>query len=228
MERKCRDVYKDTWAREREKRWRRRVGSSLRSSHPTFALIRDESFTDLHKSHKLQTLSDSGATLLKGSLEDETRLIEAIKQVDVVICAVSSKQVLLQKLLISAIKQAGCVKKFIPSEFGVDPCKTRISGLDHSFYARKAEIRCLVEAEGIPYTYNSVLSTHSLLEHTFSFIYLFYFFILFIPYPPVHVPHSHSLLFHNLCLFLPINSLFKINHSSSTHHTTLSSSFPPY
>ncbi|GMP54578.1 hypothetical protein CsSME_00019707 [Camellia sinensis var. sinensis] len=127
--------------------------ASLRSSHPTFALIRDESFTDLHKSHKLQTLSDSGATLLKGSLEDETRLIEAIKQVDVVICAVSSKQVLLQKLLISAIKQAGCVKKFIPSEFGVDPCKTRISGLDHNFYARKAEIRCLVEAEGIPYTY---------------------------------------------------------------------------
>ncbi|THG13843.1 hypothetical protein TEA_014321 [Camellia sinensis var. sinensis] len=127
--------------------------ASLRSSHPTFALIRDESSTDLHKSHKLQTLSDSGATLLKGSLEDETRLIEAIKQVDVVICAVSSKQVLLQKLLISAIKQAGCVKKFIPSEFGVDPCKTRISGLDHNFYARKAEIRCLVEAEGIPYTY---------------------------------------------------------------------------
>ncbi|GMP99558.1 hypothetical protein CsSME_00046991 [Camellia sinensis var. sinensis] len=40
--------------------------------------------------------------------------------------------------------------------------------------------------------YNSVLTTHSLLEHTFSFIYLFYFFILFIPYPPVHVPHSHS------------------------------------
>lgn len=45
--------------------------------------------------------------------------------------------------------------KFIPSEFGVDPEKAQISDLDNGFYARKAEIRHLIEAEGIPHTYIS-------------------------------------------------------------------------
>ena len=45
------------------------------------------------------------------------------------------------------------MQRFIPSEFGLDPTKTRISDLDNNFYARKAEIRHLVEAEGIPHTY---------------------------------------------------------------------------
>uniref|UniRef100_A0A2N9H7S4 Uncharacterized protein n=1 Tax=Fagus sylvatica TaxID=28930 RepID=A0A2N9H7S4_FAGSY len=42
--------------------------------------------------------------------------------------------------------------KFIPSEFGVDPYKAQISDMDYNFYSWKAEIRRLVEAEGIPYT----------------------------------------------------------------------------
>ncbi|GMY05763.1 probable pinoresinol-lariciresinol reductase 3 [Fagus crenata] len=84
--------------------------TSLQFSHPTFALFRDSAYSDPIKSQKLHSLSNSGATLLKGSLQDEASLLEAIKQVDVVICAVSSIQVLDQKLLISAIKQAGCIK----------------------------------------------------------------------------------------------------------------------
>lgn len=126
--------------------------ASLHFSHPTFALFRDSAFSDPIKSQKLHSLSNSGATLLKGSLEDEASLIEAIKQVDVVVSAVSSKQVLAQKLLISAIKQAGCIKRFIPSEFGADPDKVQISNMAYNFYTEKAEIRRLVEAEGIPYT----------------------------------------------------------------------------
>ncbi|GMY05760.1 probable pinoresinol-lariciresinol reductase 3 [Fagus crenata] len=126
--------------------------TSLQFSHPTFALFRDSAYSDPIKSQKLHSLSNSGATLLKGSLQDEASLLEAIKQVDVVICAVSSIQVLDQKLLISAIKQAGCIKRFIPSEFGVDPYKAQISDMDYNFYSWKAEIRRLVEAEGIPYT----------------------------------------------------------------------------
>ncbi|KAH9614779.1 hypothetical protein KSS87_014041 [Heliosperma pusillum] len=43
--------------------------------------------------------------------------------------------------------------KFIPSEFGLDPDKVQVSGMDYGFYARKAEIRRIVEAEGIPHTY---------------------------------------------------------------------------
>lgn len=42
--------------------------------------------------------------------DDEETIIEALKQVDVVICSVASKQVHDQKTLISAIKRAGCIK----------------------------------------------------------------------------------------------------------------------
>ncbi|XP_009378524.2 probable pinoresinol-lariciresinol reductase 3 isoform X2 [Pyrus x bretschneideri] len=129
--------------------------AALQFSHPTFALVRPSTFSDPHKSHKLHSLSSAGVTLLQGSLEDEESLMAAVKQVDVVICAVSAKQVLHQKLLIQVIKQAGCIKRFIPSEFGLDPDKTRISGMDHNFYEQKAEIRRFVETSGIPYTYIS-------------------------------------------------------------------------
>ena len=45
------------------------------------------------------------------------------------------------------------MQRFIPSEFGADPDRIQISDMDYNFYLRKAEIRRLVEAEGIPYTY---------------------------------------------------------------------------
>ncbi|XP_050364104.1 probable pinoresinol-lariciresinol reductase 3 isoform X2 [Argentina anserina] len=131
------------------------INASLLFSHPTFALVRPSSFSDPHKSQKLQALSHAGVKLLQGSLEDEDSLVEAVKQVDVVICSVQAKQVLLQKLLIQVIKNVGSIKRFIPSEFGLDPDKTQISGMDHNFYSNKAEIRRLVEAEGIPYTFVS-------------------------------------------------------------------------
>ncbi|KAL5704671.1 putative pinoresinol-lariciresinol reductase 3 [Ranunculus cassubicifolius] len=129
------------------------TNESLKSGHPTYALIRSSAFSDPHKSQLLQSFANSGVNFIKGSLEDLESLKEAIGKVDVVISAVSSKQVLDQKLLIKAIKQAGCIKRFIPAEFGTDPDKVQISGLDQGFYSRKSEIRRLVESEGIPYTY---------------------------------------------------------------------------
>ncbi|CAI9104540.1 OLC1v1003232C1 [Oldenlandia corymbosa var. corymbosa] len=131
------------------------ANASLQASHPTFGLVRESAFSDPNKSEKLRLLSDAGVTLLKGSLQDEHSLVEAIKHVDVVICAIPSKQVLDQKLLIRAIKLAGGVKRFIPSEFGLDPDRTRVSEFDNGFYSKKSEIRRLIEAEYIPYTYIS-------------------------------------------------------------------------
>ncbi|GAB2291271.1 Probable pinoresinol-lariciresinol reductase 3, variant 2 [Dionaea muscipula] len=129
--------------------------ASIGSSHPTFALVRKSPLSLPPRSLKLQSLTDSGVLLLKGSLEDEASLVEAVNRVDVVICAIPSRSVLDQKLLIRIIKRAGSIKRFIPSEFGLDPDKVQISGMDYSFYSRKAEIRRLVEAEGIPHTYIS-------------------------------------------------------------------------
>ena len=48
--------------------------------------------------------------MVQGSLEDYQSLLKAVRQVDVVICAVPTKQALEQKPLIWAIKEAGCVK----------------------------------------------------------------------------------------------------------------------
>lgn len=48
--------------------------------------------------------------MVQGSLEDYTSVLEAVQQVDVVICAVPTKQALEQKTLIQAMKEAGCVK----------------------------------------------------------------------------------------------------------------------
>lgn len=110
---------------------------SLRSSHPTFALVRSSSFSLAADS--LRSLSAAGLTILKvttslslyiyiriiwisafwlsrslciaqGSLEDEQSLVEAVKQVDVVISAVPSKEALSQKLLIKVINQSGSIK----------------------------------------------------------------------------------------------------------------------
>ncbi|XP_057997300.1 probable pinoresinol-lariciresinol reductase 3 isoform X3 [Hevea brasiliensis] len=59
----------------------------------------------------------------------------------------------LQKL--NSLSDAGAtvLKKFIPSEFGADPDKVQISDMDQNFYSMKSEIRHLIEAEDIPYTY---------------------------------------------------------------------------
>ncbi|XP_020678194.1 probable pinoresinol-lariciresinol reductase 3 isoform X2 [Dendrobium catenatum] len=47
------------------------------------------------------------------------------------------------------------LKRFIPSEFGADPDKVQILDMDMGFYKKKAEIRRLIESEGIPHTYIS-------------------------------------------------------------------------
>ncbi|CAL4884896.1 unnamed protein product [Urochloa decumbens] len=126
--------------------------ASLAAGHPTFALVRPHHFAR-PDSPSLAPLVAAGATLLEGSLEDYQSLLEAVRQVDVVICAVPTKLALEQKPLIRAIKEAGCVKRFIPAEFGLDPTKVQIGDMDYGFYEKKIEIRHLIEAEGIPHTY---------------------------------------------------------------------------
>lgn len=47
------------------------------------------------------------------------------------------------------------MQRFIPSEFGADPTKVQILGMDYDFYEKKAVIRQFIESEGIPHTYIS-------------------------------------------------------------------------
>ncbi|XP_042388789.1 probable pinoresinol-lariciresinol reductase 3 isoform X1 [Zingiber officinale] len=66
---------------------------------------------------------------------------------------VPSSEVLQQRLLIQVIKEARCIKRFIPCEFGADPDKVHILGMDYDFYEKKAEIRRCIEKENLPHTY---------------------------------------------------------------------------
>ncbi|KAM3757389.1 hypothetical protein ACB098_02G183900 [Castanea mollissima] len=125
------------------------VEESAKAGHPTFALVRENTASNPEKSKLIESFKSSGVTLLHGDIYDHESLVKAIKQVDVVISAVGAQQIADQVNIIAAIKEAGNIKRFLPSEFGsalaVDPIKHHLGV--------KASIRRSIEAEGIPYTY---------------------------------------------------------------------------
>ncbi|CAA7042649.1 unnamed protein product [Microthlaspi erraticum] len=130
------------------------VEGSAKAGNPTFALVREASLSDTVKGKTVQGFKDLGVTIIHGDLEDHESLVKAIKQVDVVISTVGRIRLLDQTKIISAIKEAGNVKRFLPSEFGTDPDKTSVVEPANTLvFAAKREIRRAVEAEGIPYTY---------------------------------------------------------------------------
>lgn len=129
------------------------VEASAKLGHPTFALIRESALSDPSKSHIIQSFKNRGVTLLHGDIHDRQSLVNAIKQVDVVISAVGRYLLSDQAHIIDAIKEAGNVKRFFPSEFGNDADRVHAVEPSKSMYENKAEIRRIVEAEGIPYTY---------------------------------------------------------------------------
>ncbi|KAL6349678.1 hypothetical protein AAG906_041085 [Vitis piasezkii] len=140
---------------------RRIVKASLAQGHPTFVLQRPEIGMDIDKLQRLLSFKAKGATLVEGSFADHKSLVEAVKKVDVVICTMSgvhfrSHNILLQIKLVEAIKEAGNIKRFLPSEFGMDPARMgdalepgRVT-FDEKMIVRKA-----IEEANIPHTYVS-------------------------------------------------------------------------
>ncbi|CAJ1930988.1 unnamed protein product [Sphenostylis stenocarpa] len=140
---------------------KRLVKASLAQGYQTFVLHRPEIGVDIEKVQLLFSFKEKGAKLVSGSFNDHQSLVNAVKLVDVVICAISgvhvrSHQILLQLKLVDAIKEAGNVKRFLPSEFGTDPARMahalepgRIT-FDDKMVVRKA-----IQEAGIPFTYIS-------------------------------------------------------------------------
>nr|ADD14078.1 phenylcoumaran benzylic ether reductase-like protein [Salvia fruticosa] len=128
------------------------VEASAKSRHPTFALVRESSLSDPAKAQLIDGFKKSGVTILNGDLNDHASLVKAIKQVDVVISTVGSMQIADQFQIIAAIKEAGNVKRFLPSEFGndVDRCRA-VDPINQNFQV-KVQLRRAIEAQGIPYT----------------------------------------------------------------------------
>ncbi|XP_075496545.1 isoflavone reductase-like protein [Primulina tabacum] len=127
--------------------------ASAKSGHPTFALLRETTISDPVKGKIVEGFKKSGVTILIGDLFDHESLVKAIKQVDVVISTVGNFQLADQVKIIAAIKEAGNVKRFFPSEFGNDVDRARAVEPAKSAFEGKAQIRRAIEAEGIPYTY---------------------------------------------------------------------------
>ncbi|XP_054818660.1 phenylcoumaran benzylic ether reductase Betv6 [Prosopis cineraria] len=131
------------------------VEASAKAGHPTFALARESTVSDPIKGKLIDNFRTLGVNLLHGDLYDHESLVKAIKQVDVVISTVGHMQLADQVEIISAIKEAGNVKRFFPSEFGNDVDRVHAVEPAKSAFAIKAQIRRAIEAEGIPYTYVS-------------------------------------------------------------------------
>ncbi|KAL3598818.1 hypothetical protein D5086_006736 [Populus alba] len=140
---------------------RRIVRASLDQGHTTYVLQRSEIGLDIEKLHLLLSFKKQGAHLVQGSFSDQQSLVEAVKKVDVVICTISgvhfkSHNILMQLKLVDAIKEAGNVKRFLPSEFGMDPAT-----MEHALapgretFDQKMIVRKAIEDAKIPFTYVS-------------------------------------------------------------------------
>ncbi|CAA2968733.1 isoflavone reductase [Olea europaea subsp. europaea] len=132
------------------------VEASAKSGHPTFALFRESAISDPAKGKLIVGFKNSGVTILTGDLYDHESLVKAIKKVDIVISAVGQNQLADQVKIIDAIKRAGNIKRFFPSEFGNDVDRAQaVEPVRSSNFAVKAKIRRAIEAEGIPHTFVS-------------------------------------------------------------------------
>ncbi|KAL9414873.1 hypothetical protein AB3S75_043186 [Citrus x aurantiifolia] len=129
------------------------VEASVKTGHPTFVLVRESTLSAPSKSQLLDHFKKLGVNLVIGDVLNHGSLVKAIKQVDVVISTVGQTLLADQVKIIAAIKEAGNVKRFFPSEFGNDVDRVNAVEPAKSAFVTKAKIRRAVEAEGIPYTY---------------------------------------------------------------------------
>ncbi|VAH25984.1 unnamed protein product [Triticum turgidum subsp. durum] len=94
---------------------RRIVKASLAQGHETYVLFRPEIGLDIDKLQMLLSFKAQGARLVEASLNDHRSLVATMKQVEVVVSAMSgvhfrSHNLQLQLKLVDAIKEAGNVK----------------------------------------------------------------------------------------------------------------------
>lgn len=135
---------------------KRLVKASIALGHPTFILYRPKTVSERDKCQMLMGFKMEGANLLQGSLDDHGSLVSALKQVDVVVSSVASDSILEQLKLIEAIKQVGTIKRYLPSEFGMD-----VDRMEHAIppgnlvFIDKRTVRRAIEKANIPYTYIS-------------------------------------------------------------------------
>ncbi|KAL5555165.1 hypothetical protein UlMin_037401 [Ulmus minor] len=132
------------------------VKASLSAGHSTFVYVRPiNPNADPSKLQLLKEFESLGVTVFQGELDEHNKLVLALQQVDVVISTLAVPQHLEQLKLIEAMKDAGNIKRFVPSEYGNEV--DRVSGLPpfEALLENKRKIRRATEAAGISFTYVS-------------------------------------------------------------------------
>ncbi|XP_038726132.1 isoeugenol synthase 1-like isoform X2 [Tripterygium wilfordii] len=135
------------------------VKASVSMGHPTYAYVRPiKPDSDPSKLKTHEEFRSMGVSVFQGELDDHGRLVSALRQVDVVISTVGVPQYLHQLNIISAVKEVGTIKRFVPSEYGNEV--DRVSGLPpfEALSERKRKKRRATEAAGLSYTYVSANS----------------------------------------------------------------------
>ena len=129
------------------------VDASLSLGHPTFVYTRPTS--DPAKLDQQKKLESKGITIIQGELGDHAKLLSAVRSVDVVISTLADSQYLQQQNIIDAMKEAGNIKRFLPSEYGNDVDKSSALPPFQTLLDLKKQVRRATEAAGIPHTYVS-------------------------------------------------------------------------
>lgn len=135
------------------------VTASLDAGHPTAVLVRPAAAAeDPAKASLLEAFKTRGASLIYGDINDAEALVAAIKQAgDVVISATghsSPEEVESQLRIVAAIKEAGNVRRFLPSEYGCDVEHVAEHMVEpaRSILGAKVRVRHALKAAGIPHT----------------------------------------------------------------------------
>lgn len=132
------------------------VKASVSSGHKTFVYARpvtqnsSPSKLEIHKEFQ-----GIGVTIIEGKLDEHEKIVSILKEVDVVISTVACPQFLDQLKIVDAIKVAGNIKRFLPSEFGCEEDRVRPLPPFESYLEKKRIVRRAVEAAEIPYTFVS-------------------------------------------------------------------------
>lgn len=131
------------------------VKALIKREKDVYALIRPDSMAD---PAKVNPLREMGVHLVEGDLSNPVSLEHACAGKDAVISAAGGGQLMMQEALLKAAKAAG-VKRFIPSEFGVDPNAAGHGACD--LFDAKMAVQKMIMNSGIPYT---MLYTHGFME----------------------------------------------------------------
>nr|DAD21216.1 TPA_asm: hypothetical protein HUJ06_022679 [Nelumbo nucifera] len=136
------------------------VKASVSMGHPTHVYARPITPGTISSKQEQQhrELESMGVTIFQGDLDEHEKLVQVIRQVDVVISTLPVPQYLQQIKIINAIKEAGNIKRFVPSEYGNEADRVTALPPFQAILDNKKKIRRATEAAGIPYTFVSANS----------------------------------------------------------------------